>query len=163
LTASGHTRAEFERHHPSRAARASGAADAVQCLKVMPESAISQSEHSGLADLIAATARGEREAFAALFHLIAPKMNAHLLQQGLGQDRAESICLSAMVSMWRQAHEYDRDVGVWSWIFRILRDARTADGHPAVGKRESNRSWGPSATASFWSAIFGPFRIRTAR
>ena len=53
--------------------------------------------------LLGAIAGGDREAFAALFAIYAPRVKSYLLRLGAGAAAAEDLAQDAMVALWRRA------------------------------------------------------------
>jgi RNA polymerase sigma factor (sigma-70 family) len=78
---------------------------------------------AGLVEAVAA--RQDREAFAALFQLFAPRLKAWLLRQGADEGAAEELVQETMLAVWRRAGTYDRRLAtVSTWIYTILRNKR---------------------------------------
>jgi RNA polymerase sigma factor (sigma-70 family) len=70
-------------------------------------------------------ARGDRDAFAALFRHFAPRLKAYAMRSGTDAAAAEEIAQEAMVQVWRRAATFDRArAGGSSWIFAIARNKR---------------------------------------
>jgi RNA polymerase sigma-70 factor (ECF subfamily) len=75
-----------------------------------------------LPDLIAAAARGERAAFAALYAATSPQLFAVALRIMKRRDRAEEVVQDAFVSIWKRAGDYDAAKGsVLTWMASIVR------------------------------------------
>jgi RNA polymerase sigma-70 factor, ECF subfamily len=75
--------------------------------------------------LMQRVARGDREAFAALFRQIAPRLKGYFYRLGCRDDLAEELTQDVMVTVWRKADQFDRARGnVFSWIFVIARNRR---------------------------------------
>ena len=75
-----------------------------------------------LTDLIAATARGERPAFAALYAASSPQLFAVALRIMKRRDRAEEVLQDAFVSIWKRARDYDAAKGsALTWMASIVR------------------------------------------
>lgn len=75
-------------------------------------------------ELIARTARGDREAFARLFGAYAGKLKGYLVRLGAPPAAAEDLMQDAMVSVWRRAASFDASKAKAStWIFVIARNA----------------------------------------
>jgi RNA polymerase sigma-70 factor (ECF subfamily) len=67
----------------------------------------------------------DREAFAIVFSLFAPKLKSFLVRQGLPGAEAEEAAQDVMISVWKRAETYDRrQSSVATWIFRIARNRR---------------------------------------
>jgi len=75
------------------------------------------------ATLILSIARHkDREAFATLFKLFAPKVKGFLLRRGAAT--ADELTQEVMLSVWRKAASFDPQRGTGeSWIFTIARNA----------------------------------------
>ncbi len=74
--------------------------------------------------LIARTARGDRDAFAALFRAYAGKVKGYLVRLGAPAAVAEDLMQDAMVSVWRRAASFDaKKAKASTWIFVIARNA----------------------------------------
>jgi RNA polymerase sigma-70 factor (ECF subfamily) len=75
--------------------------------------------------LVEATARQDREAFAALFNYFAPRVKSYLLRLNADDALAEEIAQEVMLTVWRKASQFDRTQATAStWIFRIARNKR---------------------------------------
>jgi RNA polymerase sigma-70 factor (ECF subfamily) len=80
--------------------------------------------HAG-ALLAAVAARGDRDAFAALFGHFAPRVKAYLLRLGLPGAQAEELAQETMLTVWRRAEQFDPAThGAAAWIFTIARNLR---------------------------------------
>ena len=92
-----------------------------------PGDAMSGGEASvdGDALLAAIAARGDREAFAALFSHFAPRVKGFLLRLGLPDAAAEELAQETMLTVWRRAEQFDPAIGsAAAWIFTIARNLR---------------------------------------
>ncbi|MGJ5180661.1 sigma-70 family RNA polymerase sigma factor [Bradyrhizobium oligotrophicum] len=70
-------------------------------------------------------ARGDREAFKALFAHFAPRIKGFLIKAGSSADDAEEIAQSTMVAVWTKAGQFDpTTAGAAAWIFTIARNQR---------------------------------------
>ncbi len=70
-------------------------------------------------------ARGDREAFKALFAHFAPRIKGFLIKTGCNADDAEEIAQSTMVAVWTKAGQFDPSTaGAAAWIFTIARNQR---------------------------------------
>jgi RNA polymerase sigma-70 factor (ECF subfamily) len=79
----------------------------------------------GAALLVAIAARGDREAFAALFAHYAPRVKGYLLRLGLPDAQAEELAQETLLTAWRRADQFDPALGSASaWIFTIARNLR---------------------------------------
>jgi RNA polymerase sigma-70 factor (ECF subfamily) len=78
------------------------------------------------ADLLEAVAqRQDRDAFAELFAFFAPRVKSYVMRLGAGDSLAEEIAQEVMITVWRKAHQFDRNqASVSTWIFRIARNRR---------------------------------------
>ena len=66
-----------------------------------------------------------RDAFAELFKHFAPRLKGYLMRLGSSDPQAEEIAQEAMLTVWRKAHLYKRDLAAPStWIFVIARNRR---------------------------------------
>lgn len=75
--------------------------------------------------LAAIAARGDREAFAALFAHFAPRVKGFLLRLGLPDAQAEELAQETMLTVWRRADQFDPGTnGAAAWIFTIARNLR---------------------------------------
>ena len=67
----------------------------------------------------------DREAFAALFGLYAPKVKAFMQRQGTTSELAEDIAQEVLLTVWRKASFFDPSrAAVSAWIFAIARNLR---------------------------------------
>lgn len=86
--------------------------------------------HSGESDplaelesLIEASAAGNRAAFSALYDAVAPQLFGLALRILKRRDWAEDVLQEALISAWRNAGEYRRDLGSGkAWLTVILRN-----------------------------------------
>ncbi|HWT09478.1 MAG TPA: sigma-70 family RNA polymerase sigma factor [Roseomonas sp.] len=79
----------------------------------------------GGALLAAIAARGDRDAFAALFAHFAPRVKGYLLRLGLPNAQAEELAQETMLTVWRRAEQFDPATGgAAAWIFTIARNLR---------------------------------------
>lgn len=75
--------------------------------------------------LAAIAARGDRDAFAALFDHFAPRVKGYLMRLGLPAAQAEELAQEAMLTVWRRAEQFDPAThGAAAWIFTIARNLR---------------------------------------
>lgn len=79
-----------------------------------------------LAGLIKAVAEdGDRRAFASLFDHFAPRLKGYLRRLGADEPTAEDLVQDVMLTVWRQARQYDAaQAGVATWLFTIARNRR---------------------------------------
>lgn len=79
-------------------------------------------EQEELARLLQATARGDRQAFARLYELTAPKLlgaGVHLLKR---RELAEDVLQDLFVKVWHRASDYHAERGgVLTWLYSIQR------------------------------------------
>lgn len=67
----------------------------------------------------------DRDAFAQLFDLFAPKLNGYLQRIGTDSGTAEEIAQEVMVTLWRKAEQFDSNKSsVATWLYRIARNRR---------------------------------------
>ncbi|HET9680054.1 MAG TPA: sigma-70 family RNA polymerase sigma factor [Gammaproteobacteria bacterium] len=76
-----------------------------------------------LANLLHATAAGNRDAFHSLYQETAPQLFALLLRILHRRDLAEDVLQDAFVNVWRKAASFDASQGaVFTWLTRIVRN-----------------------------------------
>ncbi len=69
--------------------------------------------------------RQDREAFAALFRQLAPRLKAYALRGGCSDAEAEELVQETMLTVWRRAGSFDSRIArVSTWIFTIVRNKR---------------------------------------
>lgn len=78
------------------------------------------------ADLVEAiAAHQDRDAFAALFKLFAPRIKSYLQGLGTPSAAAEELAQDTLLAVWRKAAYFDRArAGASTWIFTIARNLR---------------------------------------
>lgn len=80
-------------------------------------------EQQELARLLQATARGDRQAFARLYELTAPKLlgaGVHMLKR---REVAEDVLQDLFVKVWYRASEYQAERGgVLTWLYSVQRN-----------------------------------------
>jgi len=87
----------------------------------MTESAVPESEHE-LAQLLAACARQDRQAFQRLYELTAAQLLACLIRILRNRALAEEALQDAFVQVWRRAGEFQSGRGSsWAWVVSIAR------------------------------------------
>ena len=87
--------------------------------------AVPESPPTPEGQLAAIAARGDREAFAALFKHFAPRVRAYLLRSGCEPGMADELVQEAMLSVWRKAGQFDpHRAAAAAWIFAIARNLR---------------------------------------
>jgi RNA polymerase sigma-70 factor (ECF subfamily) len=78
---------------------------------------------AGLAELLAATANGDRAAFARLYELSAPKLFGVALRIVRREDWAEDVLQECYVRIWSHAGEYRPDLASpMTWMASIVRN-----------------------------------------
>lgn len=76
-------------------------------------------------ELMRRIARRDRQAFADLFLLVAPKVKGHLMRLGASPSAAEELAQEVMISIWRKAEMFDETKSApMTWIFVIARNLR---------------------------------------
>jgi len=77
------------------------------------------------AQLVAIAARGDREAFAAIFQHFAPRVRIYLIRSGCEAGMADELVQEAMLAVWRKAGQFDPErAAAGAWIFAIARNLR---------------------------------------
>ena len=67
----------------------------------------------------------DREAYARLFCLFAPKVKAFVMRQGMGFQAAEDLAQDTLLTVWRKAELFDpAKAGASTWIYTIARNLR---------------------------------------
>jgi len=75
-------------------------------------------------DLLAGVARQDRDAFAQLFRLYAPKLKAQLVAKGALRPAADELVQEVFLAIWRKAAQFDATRGsAAAWIFALGRNA----------------------------------------
>jgi RNA polymerase sigma-70 factor (ECF subfamily) len=83
-------------------------------------------EALGDGELIAAVARGERDAFVLLFERYAGRIKGFMIRSGASAGDAEEIVQDVMVAIWRRAETFDpARSSPATWIFAIARHRRS--------------------------------------
>jgi RNA polymerase sigma-70 factor (ECF subfamily) len=78
-----------------------------------------------LNDLLLLVAKGDRQAFAAFFSLLAPRVKAYLMKLGSSGTTAEDLTQDVMVTVWRKASQFDpARASAQTWVFVIARNRR---------------------------------------
>jgi RNA polymerase sigma-70 factor, ECF subfamily len=68
---------------------------------------------------------GGREAFAALFDALAPRIKSFIMRKGAPPEMAEDLVQETMISVWTKARLYDPSKGsAITWVFTIARNLR---------------------------------------
>ena len=85
-----------------------------------------------LADLIAASARGDERAFQRLYRSTSAALFGMALRILKRRDWAEEVLQESFVSVWRHAARYDRNKGAaMTWLIRIVRNQSLDWIHPS--------------------------------
>ncbi len=67
----------------------------------------------------------DKQAFATLFDLQAPRLKSFMLRRGASPEQAEDLVQEAMISVWTKAGLYNPDKGsVLTWVFTIAKNLR---------------------------------------
>lgn len=91
----------------------------------MNESGPRERELSSEAALLVRVARKDREAFAALFLLAAPRVKSYIMRLGSDAATAEEVVQDVMLTVWRKADRFDPvKATAYTWIFVIARNRR---------------------------------------
>lgn len=91
----------------------------------MPMATPSDNGAAQLRDLLARVALRDREAFAELFQVAAPRVKAYLVRLGSAAAAAEELTQDVFLTVWRNADRFDpAKAGVMTWIFVIARNRR---------------------------------------
>jgi RNA polymerase sigma-70 factor (ECF subfamily) len=73
----------------------------------------------------AVAARGDREAFSALFEYFAPRIKSFMRRSGASEQSADELAQEALLAVWSKAKLFDpNSVGAVAWIFTIARNLR---------------------------------------
>lgn len=77
------------------------------------------------AHVSAIAARGDRDAFAALFSHFAPRVKSYLLRLGATPEAAEELAQETLLAVWRKAAAFDpQRAAASTWVFTIARNLR---------------------------------------
>jgi RNA polymerase sigma-70 factor (ECF subfamily) len=91
--------------------------------KPAPDARSGAEPYDPLADLLRATARGERDAFARLYDLLSPKLLALTTRILRRRDLGEEALHEAFIRIWRTAHRYEPAKGkAQAWVTTIARN-----------------------------------------
>ncbi len=98
-------------------------------------------DQDSLGDLLLATGRGDRQAFARVYRLSASSLFAVALRTLRQRDLAEEVLQDAYLGIWKKARQFDPDRGqAMAWMITIVR-------HRAIDRlRSQNRA--PQAAAT---------------
>ena len=67
----------------------------------------------------------DKQAFATLFDLLAPRLKSFMMRRGASPEQAEDLVQEAMISVWTKAGLYNPDKGsVLTWVFTIAKNLR---------------------------------------
>ena len=67
----------------------------------------------------------DKQAFATLFDLQAPRLKSFMMRRGASPEQAEDLVQEAMISVWTKAGLYNPDKGsVLTWVFTIAKNLR---------------------------------------
>jgi len=90
------------------------------------ENEAKSNEAKALAACVLAIAETQdREAFAQLFGLLAPKVKGYCMKRGASAAEAEETVQETMIQVWRRAKQFDPNrAAVTTWIFTIARNKR---------------------------------------
>lgn len=92
-------------------------------------------------ELLERVARRDREAFAAFFLLVAPKVKGYLLRLGSVAAAAEELTQDVMLTVWRKADQFNAaKAGALTWVFVIARNRRI----DALRREHSTVTYGAS-------------------
>lgn len=90
----------------------------------------------------------DKEALAALFSLLGPRVKAMMLKLGASDAVAEDMVQETFLAVWRKAHLYSTERGAAStWIFTIARNLRIDQ-----FRRQSNKPYDDLETVTLESA-----------
>jgi RNA polymerase sigma-70 factor (ECF subfamily) len=102
-----------------------------------------------MADLLAATARGDERAFARLYSLTAAKLFALTLGILRHRERAEEALQETYTRLWRFAHRYDPAKGpAMGWIVTIARNSALS----ALERRPRDAAGADAADFERWAS-----------
>lgn len=80
------------------------------------------SEQNDLSQLLQATARSDRDAFARLYELTAPRLLAASMHMLKSREVAEDVLQDLFVKVWYRASEYHAERGsVMTWLYSVQR------------------------------------------
>lgn len=85
----------------------------------------SPSEGGLEADMLAVAQARDRAAFGRVFAFYGPRVKAYLRRLGAEDGVAEDLTQEVMLTVWRQAHQFDRSrAALGTWIYTIARNKR---------------------------------------
>lgn len=111
-----------------------------------------------LADLIAASARGDERAFQRLYRATSGALFGMALRMLQRRDWAEEVLQESFVSVWRHAARYDRNKGAaMTWLIRIVRNQALDWIHPSRPDRfERDHAQPIDSDVDAWLDASGP-------
>ena len=75
--------------------------------------------------ILAIAARGDQQAFAALFAHFAPRVKTYLMRLGSNAATADDLAQETLLMVWRKAAYFDPNkAGASTWVFTIARNLR---------------------------------------
>ena len=118
-------------------------------------------EPDRLAALLAATAQGERAAFAELYRLTSGRLLAIAIRITGQHGAAEEVLQEAFLAVWQKAHRYRPDLGsALGWLTTILRH-RAIDRVRSIRASRESTVGGDAELDAFSLATSGPPEDRT--
>jgi len=79
----------------------------------------------------------DREAYAQLFCLFAPKVKAFMMRQGMGFQAAEDLAQDTLLTLWRKSELFDpARAAASTWIYTIARNLRIDAARKAARVRD---------------------------
>ncbi len=96
-----------------------------------------EQDASSSGDILRIARHQDRDAFARLFAIYAPRVKAYLIRQGVSPELAEDLAQETLVRVWRRAATFNPVQATASaWIFAISRnlwiDHLRRERHPSV-------------------------------
>lgn len=79
-----------------------------------------------MSELMMAVAENQdKQAFALLFDVLAPRINGYLLRLGVSPPAVDDLIQDVMLTVWRRAGQFNPDkASVATWVFTIARNRR---------------------------------------
>jgi RNA polymerase sigma-70 factor (ECF subfamily) len=75
--------------------------------------------------ILAIAASQDRQAFAQLFEVVAPRIKSFMMRSGAAEPQAEELAQETMLAVWRKAVLFNpAQGGAAAWIFTIARNLR---------------------------------------
>lgn len=89
----------------------------------------------------------DRDAYARLFSLYAPRLKAFVMGQGLNSAEAEDLAQDALLNVWRKAHLFNPDKASGAtWLYSIARNLRIDRARKASRAKDLPEDlWAPEA------------------